>query len=259
MPVDDAFMRSHGGFLRRLRRLMRALPSNPRCKLCFAPYKGIGGKIVRPLGFGPSRKNPNYCSACFEKGPDGGEELAIGVLFADIRGYTTLSETTPPEDVRALLARFYDAATSVLLEADAVIDKLYGDEVMALFIPFLVPEDEVVRQMVAAAESLLRAVGYGSAHGVWCPLGVGLDFGTAYVGNVGAGEVKDFTAIGDVVNTGSRLQGAAQPGDIVMSSRVYQVVHDRYTNARRDEIELKGKRDAEEVYIVSLATPAVPA
>jgi len=254
MPSDQEYLRSHARTLRTVRRVMRTLPSHPRCKLCFAPFSGVGGRIVRVAGFAPSRKNPNYCSTCFERGPDSGEELSIGVLFADIRGYTALSETRPPDEVRALLGRFYDATTNVLIAADALIDKLVGDQVLALFLPYLIPENEIVPRMVETAESLLRAVGYGAEGGVWCPVGVGLDAGTAYVGNVGAGEVKDFTAIGDVVNTGSRLQGAARSGEIVMSRRVYDAVRDRFPDAARSLLELKGKRDAEEAYVVAVGS-----
>jgi len=251
MPFDQEYLRPHARTLRLVRRVMRSLPSHPRCKLCFAPFSGFGGRFVRIAGFAPSRKNPNYCNTCFEKGPDGGEELRIGVLFADIRGYTTLSETTPPEEVRALLARFYDAATNVLISADAIMDKLVGDQVLALFVPYLILDEEIVPRMVTAAQALLVAVGYGDEGGAWCPLGIGLDAGTAYVGNVGAGEVKDFTAIGDVVNTGSRLQGAAASGEIVMSSRVYDAVRERYPDATSRLLELKGKAEAEEAYVVS--------
>ena len=259
MPFDDHFVREKAGGLRLVRRMMRMLPSNPRCKLCLAPFKGPGGRVVRLAGFSPSRKNPNYCNARFETGPDGGEELAIGVLFADIRGYTMLSETRPPEEVRALLARFYDAATKVLVATDAIIDKLYGAEVIALFQPFIITEEEVVPRLVRASEGLLRAVGYGSTEGAWCALGVGLDTGTAYVGNVGAGEVKDFTAIGDVVNTASRLQGVAQPGEMVMSSRVYEHVRGEHPDARQASFELKGKALPEEAYVVSLDRPLLRA
>jgi adenylate cyclase len=239
--------------MRRVRRVMRALPSNPRCKLCLAPFSGIGGRIVGIGGFGPSRKNPNYCNYCFEKSPEGVEELPIGVLFADIRGYTSMSENRPPEEVRALLTRFYDATTNALIRHDAIIDKLFGDEVMALFLSVVIPVDEVVPRMATAAEDLLRSVGFGSPQGAWVPLGIGLDFGVAAVGNVGAGEVKDFTAIGDVVNTASRLQGHAGAGEIVMSSRVFEAAKGRYADARRASLELKGKREPEVAYIASLA------
>jgi adenylate cyclase len=75
--------------------------------------------------------------------------------------------------------------------------------------------------MIRASEALLRGAGYGSGLEPWLPLGIGLDRGIAYVGNVGAEAVKDFTAIGDVVNTASRLQAEAGAGEIVMSERVH--------------------------------------
>src|SRR5205085_12349361 len=103
--------------------VMRRLPSEPRCRLCQAPYGGAGGRIMRRVGFGPSRKNPNLCNTCFEKAPMGGVEMEIGVLFADVRGFTSLAETMASNDVAALLNRFYAAASSVLGRY-AVIDKL---------------------------------------------------------------------------------------------------------------------------------------
>jgi adenylate cyclase len=209
--------------------------------VCYAPFRGIGGRIVRLIGFAPSRKNPRLCSFCFEKAPLGGVEMEIGVLFADIRGFTSASETRSAEQTAALVNRFYAAAAQVLVDADAIIDKLVGDEVMALFVPFFTGVG-FVAQMVRSAEELLEAVGYGSAEGPWISLGIGMDFGVAFVGNVGAGDVKDFTAIGDVVNTAARLQGAATTGQIVMSERVYRALADgRRPMAEAMDLQLKGK------------------
>ena len=83
-------------------------------------------------------------------------------------------------------------------------------------------------------------------------VGVGLDFGTAFVGNVGAGEVKDFTAIGDVVNTAARLQAAAAGGEIVMSSRVGTRAGPIAADARPRELVLKGKSEPERAMVLSL-------
>ena len=80
-----------------------------------------------------------------------------------------------------------------------------------------------------------------------------MDFGLAYVGNVGSGEVKDFTAIGDVVNTAARLQGEAKPGQIVISARVFQEVAERYPDAPRVELQLKGKSKPMPAHVVEMA------
>ncbi len=238
-------------------RLTRLIPSAPRCQICYAPFAGIGGRLLRLTPFAPSRKNPKFCNWCFERAPAGGVEAEIGVLFADVRGYTALAESRPPEEVARLMNRFYAVATGVLSDRYALIDKLVGDEVMALYLPGLIGPD-YFEKMASSAESLLRGVGYGSDGGPWLPLGVGLDFGLAYLGNVGSGEVKDFTALGDVVNTGARLQSQAKPGQIVMSQRVFQEVAEHYPDARGVELELKGKSGPVTAHVVDFArTPTV--
>jgi adenylate cyclase len=230
--------------------LMRHLPSEPRCRLCRAPYGGVGGKVMRRFGYGPSRKNPNLCASCFERAPMGGVEMEIGVLFADVRGFTSMSETIAPTDVADLLNRFYESASNVLSRS-AIIDKLVGDEVMALYLPLLVRggkdwEDDMLRD----ARDLLEVM-------PWLGLGVGLAVGNAYVGNVGSGEVKDFTALGDVVNTASRLQSAAAAGQIVISERLFDRLSEPPPEAVRTTLELKGKQQPEPVWLMPVGDPAI--
>jgi adenylate cyclase len=253
-PADVAFfeglMRRH--LPRAFVRLMRLLPSEPRCRLCHAPYGGVGGKVMRRFGFGPSRKNPTLCNTCFEKAPMGGVEMEIGVLFADVRGFTSLSERLAPDEVAHLLNRFYAVASKVLTRS-AIVDKLVGDQVMALYLPQLLSEgweDDIVRD----ATDLLVSVGFGTSGDPWLSLGVGIDVGRAYVGNVGAGEVKDFTALGDVVNTASRLQSRARAGQIVLSERLFGRLAHRPSNATAASLELKGKLDSEPARVIDLQT-----
>lgn len=205
---------------------------------------------MRRLGFGPSRKNPTICNTCFEKAPMGGVETEIGVLFVDVRGYTSLTEHMAPDDVAGLMNRFYSAASKVLTRS-AIIDKLVGDEVMALYLPPLVGEhweDALVRD----ATDLMSAVGYGTPDGSWLKLGVGVDVGRAYVGNVGAGDVKDFTALGDVVNTASRLQSAAGAGQVVMSERMFGRLAHPPPGATAVTLELKGKQEIQPARVIDL-------
>jgi adenylate cyclase len=240
---DAAFFRSlesHRGRL--VLRLMRSLPHDPRCAICQAPYAGFGARLVGRFGFYPSRKNPRLCAQCFEKAPMGGVEMEVGILFVDVRGFTSLAEGRAPDEMAALLNRFYAGAVDVLCR-HAIIDKLVGDEVMALYLPNVFP-GEPARHMVADSRALLTTAGYGEGE-PWIEIGVGLDFGTAFVGNVGAGDVKDFTAIGDVVNTAARLQAVAASGETVMSRRVHDHAGDLAAGAERRRLDLKGKSEPE--------------
>ena len=191
-----------------LRGFWRALPSSPRCGRCGAPFAGVGRFVASPLGYKPSRKNPTVCAACVETSPPGGMTMRAGILFADIRGFTSRSESSDPEAMSLILRRFYRCAEDVLFP-DAIIDKLIGDEVMALYLPDVlrnVEPEHVSELMLDHARGLLEAVGYGSEDGPFVEMGVGMDIGQAFVGNIGERALYDFTAVGDVVNTASRLQ-----------------------------------------------------
>jgi len=138
--------------------------------------------------------------------------MLAGILFADLRGFTARFDGADPEEASIILRRFYRRAEDVLFP-DAVIDKLIGDEVMALYLPTLkrdISPGDVPSVMLENARGLLRAVGYGSGEEPFVEMGIGLDVGEAFVGNIGQRALYDFTAVGDVVNTASRLQGEAR-------------------------------------------------
>lgn len=234
-----------------LKRMLRSLPSTPRCGFCGAPFAGIGGRLVRPLGYWPSRKNPAVCATCVELAPPGGLTGEVGVLFADLRGFTTQSESMAPEQAGKLLRRFYACAEEVLFP-EALIDKLIGDEVMALYLPIFVrptsrrSRDQADNHLVASvmvdhARQLLERVGYGTADGAMFEVGIGLDFGEAFIGNIGDRAVHDFTAVGDVVNTASRLQARAAGGEVVVSARLAALLDEPLGNV--EQLALKGKAE----------------
>ncbi len=223
----------------------RALPRSPRCAVCGAPFAGIGRRIVGPLGYRPSRKNPTVCATCVEYSPPGGMTQYTGVLFADLRGFTARFDRADPQEASLLLRRFYRCAEDVLFP-DAVIDKLIGDAVMALYLPDLKPgmtREEVPQRMLDHACELLRSVGYRTGSAPFVGMGIGIDAGEAFVGNIGQRALFDFTAVGDVVNTASRLQAEAAGGEIVLSQRVADALSEPVGD--RVELQLKGKRDPE--------------
>jgi adenylate cyclase len=232
--------------------LLRTLPSSPRCAVCAAPFGGVGRHLAGPLGYRPSRKNPTVCSVCVEAAPPGGMTMQTGIMFADLRGFTSRVEGEAPEQASIVLRRFYRCAEEVLFP-EAVIDKLIGDEVMALYLPVFkkgMTELDVPPLMLRHAQDLLRAVGYGSPEGPFVELGIGLDFGEAFVGNIGHRAVFDFTAVGDVVNTASRLQAEAAGGEILLSDRVVAGLGSE--PGRPEELSLKGKDQTQRAYRVGV-------
>ena len=228
---------------------MAILPGSPRCSVCRIPVGGIGGTILRPLGRGPSRKNPNLCNLCDTLLPRGGAEVDIAVLFADVRGSTALGERLGASSFATLLNRFYRTATDSLLAHDAIIDKMVGDEVMALFIPAAAGPG-YRSAPVHAAVNILRAVGVGVQQEPWLPLGIGIHAGPAYVGKIGTDRINDFTALGDTVNVAARLQAEATAGEIVLSEAVYEGVADRYPDLEQKTLTLRGKEEPISVRII---------
>jgi len=228
--------------------LFHRMPSEPRCKLCHNPFGGVGGKVVGLFGYRPSRKNPNFCRQCCDTLPPGGIEMDLAIMFADVRGSTTIAERMTSEEYAALLNRFYLTATRALIHYDAIIDKLIGDEVMALFIPGFCGSD-YKRRAAEATVDLLKSMGYGSREPM-LPIGASVHSGKAFVGNVGADDMVDFTALGDAVNTAARLQGEAKSGEIAMTMGVYESVADRYPDSEARTVALRGKAESTELRII---------
>ena len=253
-PENEAKWRTlllEGHKIRWAHAFFRHLPSEPRCKLCHNPFGGVGGKLVGLFGFSPSPMNPNLCRTCCEGLPPGGAEIDIAVLFADVRGSTTLAERMTAKDYAELMNRFYLAATRVLVRYDAIIDKLIGDEVMALFIPGIAGEQYRGRAARAATD-LLEAFGYGSDRDPWLEVGVGVHAGPAYVGNVGPDGMLDFTALGDAVNTAARLQSLAKGGEVVLGESVYAEVRDRHPDLMLQQVTVAGKAEPVSIRTLSL-------
>lgn len=221
---------------------LAVLPSSPRCVGCQIPFGGIGGRVSRALGHRPSKKNPNFCNLCDDLLPAGGAEIDIAVVFADIRGSTDMGERLGPSAFAALLNRYYKAASEVIFKHGATLDKMVGDEVMALLYP-LSNGPEYERVAVEMSIDILRAVGYGGGKTPWVPVGIGIQAGPAYVGRVGTNETGDFTALGDTVNTAARLRDEAKAGEIVVGEGVYKLVADLFPDAEAREVALQGKAE----------------
>ena len=240
----------------RTRRIHSRIPSAPRCKLCAAPFEGIGGFVMRFRGHARWPKNPKYCAGCFRILSDnrGGAEIECTLFFADVRGSTPLAERMRPQAFSRLMGRFYDTAFEILVDHDAFVDKFVGDEVVGIFVPAMAGDAHGERA-IRAARSLLHATGHDAADGPWVPVGVGIGTGTAYVGSIGEGPDTELTAMGDVVNTTARLSSAAAAGEILVTAATASAAGLPQDLEHRS-LALKGKTDPTDVVVVTLASPS---
>lgn len=235
-----------------MRRISRAIPSGPRCKLCDTPF-GRPGNVLRFLGFGPSRINRRICSGCIhelEKRP-GGAEVEATFLFADVRGSTALAERLGAEEFRGLMARFYAEAAASVDSRNGIVDKFAGDELVALFIPGFAGEDHAA-DAVAAALGLLQRTGNDSED-AWLPVGAGVHLGKAYIGTVGEEEALDFTALGDPVNTAARLAAVASAGEILVSEVAAAAAGLDTAGLETRSLDLRGRSEPLEAFVVGVA------
>lgn len=237
---------------RRLYHLYGLLPSDPRCKLCGSPFKGWGGFLMHLIGRDQSKYNPRFCQPCETFEHPGGAEVVITMLFADVRGSTTLAEQMSAREFSQLINRFYTVATRVLIQTDAMVDRLIGDQAIGLFIPGFAGSEHP-RRAIEAAQELLRLTGHGDAKGPWLPVGVGVHTGSAYVGVVGGEDSPmDFTALGDNVNVTARLASNAGVGEILISEATYSSAGLNLGELERRQMELKGKSESIGVRVLQL-------
>jgi adenylate cyclase len=238
---------------RRLYHIHGWLPSDPRCKICGSPFKGWGGFLMHLMGRDQSRYNPRFCEKCKVFEHPGGAEVTLSMLFADVRGSTTLAEGMSAREYSQLINRFYKMATHVLIQTDALVDRLLGDEAIGLYLPgFAGPEHS--RKAIQAAQELLSLTGHSDSKGPWLPVGVGIHTGPAYVGVVGSEEsTADFTALGDNVNITARLASQAGAGEILISDASYSASGLDIHGLEHRQLELKGKSEPIGVHVLRVA------
>ena len=251
-----AMLTGEAAGIQRLQRIFKRIPSDPRCKLCYAPFGKPGNLLIRLLGGKPSPLNRRLCTLCIKsahKHP-GGAEVEISALFADVRGSTGLAERSAPGEFGQLLARFYGTAARVVDRWDGIVDKFVGDEAIALFIPGFAGQDHAARA-VAAAQDLLEATGHADAM-PWLPVGIGVHSGVSYVGFVGEDDALDFTAVGDTVNTAARLSKAAGAGEVLVSDETATAGALDTEGLEHRVLELRGREQTVGAWVRPLVVPA---
>jgi adenylate cyclase len=186
----------------------------------------------------------------------GGDKRTIAVLFSDIRGFTALSETMRPDDMASLLTEYFTQMVECVFRHDGTLDKFVGDSVMAQWGAPIGGDDDADKAMAAAIE-MIRELDKLNAH--WhmagrpeMQIGIGLNFGEAFAGNIGSERRLEFTVIGDTVNTAHRLCGAADPRQILLSDEFRRALRKPPRLEPVPPLELKNKSQPVKTFSVVL-------
>jgi adenylate cyclase len=213
-----------------------------------------------------SRFLPEYVVKQMLENPEsfklGGVLQTITVLFADIRGFTRISEHAPPEKIVNLLNRYFSAMTDIIFAHGGTLDKYLGDGLMALFgAPTVTPKDAAnaisaavaMQRRMLSINDELRKEGFPEIG-----IGIGLHTGEVTVGYIGSERRSEYTAIGDSVNTASRLESNAKGGEILVSEVTAKAARSRYQLTPREPINVKNREQPVPLYTVEwqLATSA---
>jgi adenylate cyclase len=199
-----------------------------------------------------SRFLPEYVVKQMLENPDsfklGGVSQTITILFADIRGFTRISEHAPPEKIVGLLNRYFSAMTDIIFAHGGTLDKYLGDGLMALFGAPTTTPDDASNALNAAVAMQRRLIGINRELGEEgfqeIGVGMGLHTGEVIVGYIGSDRRSEYTAIGDTVNTSSRLESNARGGEILISDATAKAARSRYQLKPREPIMVKNRQQS---------------
>ncbi len=248
------FPQSFARQLNAMQKIFDLLPSEERCLQCHAPLSGVGAAVIKPLGMGRSVLTPRLCNRCESMilATESGAELELSLLFADIRGSTRLSEQKGTMEYIALIQRFYKTCARVLIERNALVNRLIGDQVIGLFVPRFSGGQHAAAAIEAALE-ILRVTGHADPDGPWAPVGVGVHCGTAYVGAVGSKDgVKEIAVLGSAANLAARLSSSAAEGELLISPEAAAAAGLAGRKLGRRQLTLKGISKPVSVSVMTL-------
>jgi adenylate cyclase len=180
----------------------------------------------------------------------GGEEREITVLFADVRGFTQLSEGLPASEIVQVLNVFLEEMSGIVMRRGGAINKYIGDNVMAFWNAPYPQADHAWLGTEAALEMLAAVERLNHVRKLAIPMqfGIGVNTGMVVVGNIGSQKRLEYTPIGDTVNVASRLCGVAPGGSCYIGARTYALIADRVQPVAVHNLQLKGKQDAVEIF-----------
>ena len=184
----------------------------------------------------------------------GGQARDTTVFFSDIRGFTAMSETRTAQEIVDMLNEYFEQMVEIIFKYEGTLDKFVGDEIMALFGSPVAHPDDAYRAVKVAVEQL-RILGEWNKVRVaegepQIQIGIGINSGSVVAGYLGSSKALEYTVIGDVVNTASRLCSVAKAGEVIISKKTFDLVSDYFDAHELSPTQVKGKAQALQVYKV---------
>jgi class 3 adenylate cyclase len=237
LPAGVLLVRRAGGFTDRDRSLLASLASQLSMGLENARlYHQIDGLFRQYM-------SPDVATALLADPAQaalGGAVVEVTAVFADLRGFTTFSERSSPEEVVELLNRYFAVATEAVLAEGGTVVQFVGDAMMALFGAPARQPDHALR---AARAALAVQAGIGEIADADGPtFRIGVNTGPALVGNIGSTALRNFNAMGDAVNVAARLESVAQPGQVVIGAATRALLPDGVVVEPLGDLTVKGRR-----------------
>jgi adenylate cyclase len=184
----------------------------------------------------------------------GGQARETTVFFSDIRGFTALSETRSAQEIVDMLNEYFEQMVEIIFRHEGTLDKFVGDEIMALFGSPVSHPDDAYRAVKVACEQLQALEDWNRVRIAESEpaihIGIGINTGSVVAGYLGSSKALEYTVIGDVVNTASRLCSVAGAGEIIISRNTYDQVKDYFDTQELSPTQVKGKAQALQVYKV---------
>lgn len=238
----QVFGEGHPVLLKKQKRFL-SWPSDPRCKMCYAPFGGFGGLITRLTGLMPSDRNPHYCNKCdgFLQAFPGGAEVDMTMLILDIRGSVELSGRIPPRQFAETVNAMREITSAVIAENRGFILEFQGDSVVAVFPPGFTGADHAAMGLAAAKGIVNQSVKIKGTDEV-LPIGVAVHTGPIYICTVTAagGNMQGVSVFGQGVNYVARLAASAAAGNALISSETYAAAGRDIPENDMVDIDLKG-------------------
>jgi class 3 adenylate cyclase len=212
--------------------------------------RAVLGDAIVNITLEPLRQKLEVLKKAQQESIANGERKLVTVMFADLSGFTALSEKLDPESVREIMNACFDALVPIVEKYGGVIDKFIGDEIMALFGAPVAKENDAERALRASLEMMARLEEFNRERETKLGMHFGINTGLVVAGGLGSEGRQQYSVMGDAVNLAARLEGASESGEIYVGPTTYKLTNPFFEFEKLSPMSLKGKSEPVQIYLL---------